>query len=103
MDMDSEPHDNYQWWRISYSAEDGKARQAEKQQSQSTGASQSGDAVGYIIRKVSEAEVLQAAREEWGSVLLVYASDNATNTRVDPAPPQLQVRYMFRVFGLYWQ
>ncbi|CAG8114891.1 unnamed protein product [Penicillium salamii] len=90
MDMDSEPHDNYQWWRISYSAEDGKTRQAEKQQSQSTGASQSGDAVGYIIRKVSEVEVLQAAREEWGSVLLVYASDNATNTRVDPAPPQLQ-------------
>jgi hypothetical protein len=33
MDMDSETEksNDYQWWRISFSAEDGKARQAEKQ------------------------------------------------------------------------
>ena len=93
MDMDSEPRDDYQWWRISYSAEDGKTRQAEKRQPQgTTAATQGGDVVGYTIRKVSEIEVLQAAREEWGSVLLVYASENAMNARVDPAPPQLQVR-----------
>ncbi|CAG8057201.1 unnamed protein product [Penicillium olsonii] len=103
MDMDSEPHDNYEWWRISYSAEDGKARQAEKRQSQSTEPSQSSDAVGYTIRKVSEAEVLRAAREEWSSVLLVYASSNAMNAQVDPAPPQLQVRYILRVPSWYWQ
>lgn len=96
MDMDSEPHDNYQWWRISYSAEDGKVRQAEKGQSQDhSAAAPSGDAIGYTIRKVSETDVLQAAREEWSSVLLVYASGNAMDAQVDPAPPQLQVGTCF--------
>jgi hypothetical protein len=93
MDMDSESGDDYQWWRISFSAEDGKTQQAEKRQPHgNSGAAQSGDAVGYTIRKVSEIEVLRAAREEWGSVMLVYASENAMNAQVDPAPPQLQVR-----------
>jgi predicted dinucleotide-binding enzyme len=100
MEMDSEPRDDYQWWRISFSAEDGKTRQAEKKQPHgNTGATQSGEVVGYAIRKVSEIEVLRAAREEWGSVLLVYASENAMNAQVDPAPPQLQVRpkpFLFR-------
>ncbi|KAJ5322709.1 hypothetical protein N7452_010998 [Penicillium brevicompactum] len=91
MEMDSDPHDNYQWWRISYSAEDGKARQAEKKQKQNeTGTGASGDTIGYTIRKVSETEVLRAAREEWSSVLLVYASGNAMDAQVNPAPPQLQ-------------
>jgi hypothetical protein len=93
MDMDSEPHDDYQWWRISFSAEDGKSRQAEKNQSQGyDAATENGDVVGYTIRKTSECEVLRAAREEWSSVLLIYASEKAVNAPVVPAPPQLQVR-----------
>ncbi|CAG8899726.1 unnamed protein product [Penicillium egyptiacum] len=91
MDSDTEKSNDYQWWRISFSAEDGKTRQAEKRKAQgNTAATQDGEVVGYTVRKVQENEVLQAAREEWSSVLLVYASENAVNAQVDPAPSQLQ-------------
>lgn len=84
--------ENYQWWRLSFSAEDGKTRQAKKRAAQGDNvASQHGDVVGYTARKVREIEVLRAAREEWRSVLLVYASEDAMNAEMDPAPPQLQV------------
>ncbi|KAJ6185829.1 hypothetical protein N7519_007130 [Penicillium mononematosum] len=91
MDSDTENSNDYQWWRISFSAEDGKARQAEKQKAQgNTAGTQDNEVVGYTVRKVQENEVLQAAREEWSSVLLVYASETAVNAQVDPAPSQLQ-------------
>ncbi|KAJ5573988.1 uncharacterized protein N7459_008415 [Penicillium hispanicum] len=90
IEVDGERSD-YQWWRISFSTEDGKARQAQKREKQgSKNASQDGDVVGYTARKVREIEVLKAAREEWRSVLLVYASDAAMNAQVEPTPPQLQ-------------
>lgn len=93
MDSDAENSNDYQWWRISFSAEDGKTRQADKLKAQgSTASTQDGEVVGYTARKVQEIEVLQAAREEWSSVLLVYASENAVNAQVHPAPSQLQVR-----------
>ncbi|EPS34670.1 hypothetical protein PDE_09634 [Penicillium oxalicum 114-2] len=80
-----------QWWRISYSTEDGKTQQQAKQKGQETAtAAQSGDVMGYTVTKVREIEVLRAAREEWKSVLLVYASDAAVNAPVDPAPTQLR-------------
>lgn len=92
MDSDTENSNDYRWWRISFSAEDGKARQAEKRKVQgNTAATQDGEVVGYTVRKVQETEVLQAAREESSSVLLVYASESAVNAQVDPAPSQLQV------------
>lgn len=92
MDTDAENSNDYQWWRISFSAEDGKTRQAEKRKVQgNTAATQDGEVVGYTVRKVQETEVLQAAREESSSVLLVYASESAVNAQVDPAPSQLQV------------
>lgn len=97
MDIDGE-QDNIsdQWWRISYSTEDGNARQAAKRKSQgNSAATQNGDVIGYTTRKVREIEVLRAAREEWRSVLLVYASDAAVNAQFEPAPPQLQVRRTF--------
>ncbi|KAJ5512530.1 hypothetical protein N7463_002082 [Penicillium fimorum] len=91
IDSDTEKSCDYQWWRISFSAEDGKARQAEKRKAQGkTTTTQDGEVVGYTVRKVQEIEVLQAASEEWSSVLLVYASENAVNAQVDPAPSQLQ-------------
>ncbi|KAJ5926829.1 hypothetical protein N7516_008602 [Penicillium verrucosum] len=91
MDSDTENSNDYQWWRISFSAEDGKTRQAEKRKVQgNTTATQDGEVVGYTVRKVQETEVLQAAREESSSVLLVYASESAMNAQVDPAPSQLQ-------------
>lgn len=90
MDMEDESGD--QWWRISYSTEDGKTRQAEKRKAQGDNTTtQNGDAVGYSATKVREDEVLQAARDEWRSVLLVYASENAMKAPVDPAPAQLRV------------
>lgn len=86
----------YQWWRISFSTEDGKTRQAEKRDAEGNqSASQDGDVVGYTARKVREIEVLKAAREEWRSVLLVYASDAATGYQSGLAPSQLQVRKLF--------
>lgn len=96
VDSDTEPSDGYEWWRISFSTEDGKIRQAEKRKTQRNSTSlESGDVVGYTVRKSQEVEVLQAAREEGSSALLVYASENAMNAQVDPAPSQLQVRYLF--------
>ncbi|KAF7717806.1 Uncharacterized protein PECH_008445 [Penicillium ucsense] len=80
-----------QWWRISYSIEDGKTRQHAKQRTQEHAtATQPGDTFGYTATKVREIEVLRAAREEWRSVLLVYASDAAVNAPIDPAPTQLR-------------
>lgn len=92
MELDNGSQGSEQWWRISYSAEDGKARQAEKRAAQGNqSASQHGDVVGYTAQKVREIEVLRAAREEWRTVLLVYASEQAMDTKVEPAPMQLQV------------
>ncbi|CAI7571444.1 unnamed protein product [Penicillium manginii] len=91
MELDNQSDAQDQWWRISYSAEDGKTRQAEKRDAQGNqSASQHGDVIGYTARKVREVEVLHAAREEWRTVLLVYASDNAMNAKVEAAPRQLQ-------------
>ncbi|OQD78806.1 hypothetical protein PENANT_c079G11071 [Penicillium antarcticum] len=89
--MDMEEESGEQWWRISYSTEDGKTGQAEKRKAKGDNtAPQNGDVVGYSVSKVQENEVLQAARDEWRSVLLVYASENAMKAPVDPAPSQLQ-------------
>jgi hypothetical protein len=91
--MDMEEESREQWWRISYSTEDGKIRQAEKQKNHGPNpATHNGDVVGYTATKVREDEVLQAASDDWRSVLLVYASENAMRTPIDLAPPQLQVR-----------
>ncbi|KAJ5913304.1 hypothetical protein N7504_002187 [Penicillium tannophilum] len=90
MDVDGE-QDGSQWWRISFSTEDGKTRQAEKREAQGDQAAMpNGDVMGYTARKVPETEVLRAAREEYRSVLLVYASDAALDVKVEPAPSQLQ-------------
>lgn len=93
MDIDDRNDGASQWWRISFSAEDGKARQAAKREPHSTQpASQDGDVVGYTAHRVREVEVLRAAREEYRSVLLVYANDNAVNAKVEAAPHALRVR-----------
>ncbi|KAJ6107864.1 hypothetical protein N7523_009187 [Penicillium sp. IBT 18751x] len=91
MDIDGRNDSASQWWRISFSVEDGKARQAMKREAQGThSASQNGDVVGYTAQKVREVEVLRAAREEYRSVLLVYANDNAVNAKVEAAPDALR-------------
>ncbi|PYH95322.1 ubiquitin interaction motif protein [Aspergillus ellipticus CBS 707.79] len=79
----------YQWWRISFSTDDAKARQAESDQ-KNNATLDNADVIGYTARKVQEAEVLQAAREESKSVLLVYANSNAMDQPEEPAPPPLQ-------------
>lgn len=82
--------DEWQWWRISFSTEDAKTRQAESNRD-GHAAPKNADVVGYTARKVREIEVLRAAREESKSVLLVYANANATNYKSDILPPALQV------------
>jgi hypothetical protein len=100
MDIDGQQSPGDQWWRISYSTEDGKTRQAAKREAQGdSAATQDGDVIGYTARKVREIEVLRAAREEWRSVLLVYASDAAVNAQVEAAPTQLRVRHLTLFMG----
>ncbi|OJD10957.1 hypothetical protein AJ78_08169 [Emergomyces pasteurianus Ep9510] len=100
--------DEWQWWRISFSVDDAKARHAEATQTpvvpsfhQHPANSQqqrrprvplptNADVVGYTVRPVREIEVLRAAREEARSVLLVYANENAVNFKEVHPPPQLQ-------------
>lgn len=90
MDIDRE----YHWWRISFSAEDGKTKLAEKRAAQGgNNASQYGDVIGYTAKPVREVEVLHAAREEWRNVLLVYASENAMRVPEEAALSQLRVRF----------
>ncbi|KAE8326548.1 hypothetical protein BDV39DRAFT_176665 [Aspergillus sergii] len=88
---DNEPTtvDEWQWWRISFSTDDAKARQAELQKSDAS-TSKNADVIGYTARKVREIEVLKAAREESKNVLLIYANGNAMNFREEPIPPPLQ-------------
>lgn len=82
--------DEWQWWRISFSTEDAKTRQAESNHD-GHAAPKNADVVGYTARKVREIEVLRAAREESKSVLLVYANANAVNYKTDDLPLALQV------------
>ncbi|KAL4916849.1 hypothetical protein BDW62DRAFT_185422 [Aspergillus aurantiobrunneus] len=83
---DPKPSD-YQWWRLSFSLDDAKSRQA---QTGRTSAPRDADVIGYTARKVREVEVLRAAREETKNVLLVYANSNAMNFKEEPAPAALQ-------------
>lgn len=92
------PDDEWQWWRISFSTDDARTRQAEKSANQpnerGTAAPKNADVIGYTARKVREIEVLRAAREEAKSALLVYASDNAVNFQGGSTPPPLQVSHL---------
>ncbi|KAL2844776.1 hypothetical protein BJY01DRAFT_186202 [Aspergillus pseudoustus] len=87
-DPETPPSDDYDWWRISFSVDDAKTRQAETGGASS--APKDADVVGYTARKVREVEVLRAAREESKNVLLVYADNNAVNFKEEPVPPTLQ-------------
>jgi hypothetical protein len=105
---EGKPND-WQWWRISFSTDDAKARLAEATQKAAVPSSQSqpGDeqpetkkrretprnteVAGYTARKVREIEVLKAAREESSTVLLVYANEHAVNFEENGLPPELQV------------
>lgn len=92
---DEDQPSDAQWWRISFSAEDGKIVQAEKKAARGDNSpTQDGDIVGYTARKVRQSEVLEAARKEWNKVLLVYASETATqmSTWSQGPSPLLSVR-----------
>lgn len=90
---ESNEGDGWQWWRISFSTDDAKTRQTERDGHQPSrrAVPKNADVVGYTARKVREIEVLRAAREESKSALLIYASDNAVNFQSGPIPPELQV------------
>ncbi|KAL3486714.1 hypothetical protein BJX62DRAFT_214713 [Aspergillus germanicus] len=87
-DPETPPSDDYDWWRISFSVDDAKTRQAETGGTSS--APKDADVIGYTAHKVREVEVLRAAREESKNVLLVYANSNAMNFKEEPVPPTLQ-------------
>ncbi|KAL4806179.1 hypothetical protein BDV18DRAFT_138934 [Aspergillus unguis] len=83
---DTKP-DEYQWWRLSFSVDDAKSKQA---QTGRTSAPRDADVIGYTARKVREVEVLRAAREESKNVLLVYANENAMNYKDGETPDALK-------------
>lgn len=89
-DLQPSAGDRWQWWRISFSTDDAKARRAETNRDGKAAAS-AADVVGYTARKVREIEVLHAAREESKNVLLVYANSNAISVQAQPLPAELQV------------
>lgn len=88
-DLQPSAGDRWQWWRISFSTDDAKARRAETNRDGKAAAS-AADVVGYTARKVREIEVLHAAREESKNVLLVYANSNAISVQAQPLPAELQ-------------
>ncbi|KAE8396221.1 ubiquitin interaction motif protein [Aspergillus alliaceus] len=92
VDNNSTTTNEWQWWRISFSTDDAKARQAESAESQQgdTSSTKNADVIGYTARKVREVEVLKAAREESKNVLLIYANGNAMDFGEEPAPSPLQ-------------
>lgn len=90
-DADPDSSSPWQWWRVSFSTEDAKARHAESGKPDSSVPKDS-DVIGYTARKVREIEVLHAAREESKTVLLIYANENALKVPEEPAPSQLLVR-----------
>lgn len=84
--------DDWQWWRISFSAEDARTNEASRTESRRRyDIPRNADVAGFTVRKVREIEVLRAAREESNNVLLVYANSNAVNFGEGPAPSPLQV------------
>lgn len=90
---ESRPGDQWQWWRISFSTDDAKTRQAESNRD-SHAAPNNADIIGYTARKVREVEVLRAARVESKSVLLVYASADAVRAHEDQLPLSLRVSWI---------
>lgn len=89
---ESTTSNEWQWWRISFSVDDGKTQQAAKAGSQSKFVTPShADIIGYTAKRVREIEVLRAARDESTNVLLVYANDKAVGFQDGPTPPALEV------------
>lgn len=85
-------HQGHQWYRVSFSVQDGQeqrkqlAKEAAREAAKTSGTNlQQGweslkvseEVPGYTVRRVSEEEVLKAARDESKTVLLVYASEKA--------------------------
>jgi hypothetical protein len=84
---------DWQWWRISFSADDARTQHASAADRKSTyNMPRNADIAGYTATKIREVEVLRAARDESNSVLLVYANSNAVTFEDGAAPPALQVR-----------
>ncbi|KAL4800215.1 hypothetical protein BDV19DRAFT_172814 [Aspergillus venezuelensis] len=77
----------YQWWRLSFSVDDAKARHV---QTRHAPPPKDTDVIGYTARKVREVEVLRAAREESKTVTLIYANANAMSYKEEAAPSALQ-------------
>lgn len=93
IEMEEKKADEWQWWRISFSADDAKTQQAAKSENKKARNNKlnNADVIGYTAIKVREIEVLKAARES-RSLLLVYANANAMAFPHNTAPPALQVR-----------
>lgn len=105
-ETNSRNSNSWQWWRISFSVEDAKARLAEEIQKPASqvqsaqdgipslpvhSAPNHADVAGYTAKRVREVEVLRAAKEESPNVLLVYANENAINFQDGLAPAPLKV------------
>ena len=103
-------NDEWDWWRVSFSIEDGQLQQQEKNAAAGISASNTNDQsgqsgfpasqllskpendelIGYTLKKMTESDVLAAAETESKSVLVVYASDTAVNFQGNPVNQHLQ-------------
>ncbi|KAJ9612384.1 hypothetical protein H2200_003981 [Cladophialophora chaetospira] len=87
LEDDDVPEDSmdYEWWRSSWQQEEvkpalhppmvGPVTQA---QAEAAGKSSSENLLPWSLTQVTEADVLEAVKNEYNSVLLVYANDHAT-------------------------
>lgn len=90
----------YQWWRIQWTHARGQDQTAmrppiigpvtQAQAEGFNGISTPTDDVPYSVTPVSEDDVIEAARTEHHSVVLVYASENAMNFENKPLSPALK-------------
>lgn len=85
-DQGDEGSMDYEWWRSSWQQEEVQSAQypplvgpVTQAQSEAAGKSSSDNLIPWSLTLVSEPEVLEAVKNEYISVLLVYANENAIN------------------------
>lgn len=104
---EASPDPEWQWWRTTSSCEEAKkepvvygpsprpdnnlAAQGPYSTWHGNSTKEDGTIISYAVQKVDEAEVLQAAKEEYEAVLLVYATDHAVNFTGSPLSAPLSM------------
>ena len=102
-DEDTSEREDWQWWRITWSHNDAgqpvhppmigplTRDQVDAAKAASDGwANEEEPSPPYMVIKVSEQDVIESAKVEWNSVVLVYANQNAMSFQGEPLSQELQ-------------